>query len=1410
MTDAPSAFDREPSSHSVVEHSPNLTFSETSSPASKLAEDTSSMKRKKLPACDYCKARRVICHPQPDGKPCPRCEEKDVTCITTPTVRRRRRTRKEIQEERERNAQSRVPCAKSSPSSVPFGGSPQSRPAVAIATTGPALSSFAAQAILSWRDANPLPGPLVTELIKLFPTVPQSLLFSIPYRRLCSKLENCGWDLALLDAPTHFLASCILALTARISTHPMLIGTDVSDPRVLRFLASGNLAVTPGLDLRGLGRARDAQCKRLYDEACRLATETGVSMVPTEESAAAYYILDFLESSTTPYDCSLTWTALMMWHVRRVAESDDHHDLFRDSYRRLHWPIQLLNCALICLCFGRSFPFTEHDERLICGPAPDALEAATITLSHGPITLQAIGEFIYPYLSHAIRLARESSEGLVGPQLPAYARRFPLNEAALVAHVSDVECLQRACDLLHDCVETIIPRAKRGWVPAALANGLFVTSVAVPSILVPLHRALKRRLAEGSIPTLQTGFGGDGGGPGQGGGQYASDAAKRIRALHWKVTERTRDLPSITYMTHLQCSRWISWIELAAEECEPMDMTPLERYKMLDRIVTIMRIDGFAWVERFGTVNYIKEAMTRLEGQQQLALHRKHPGVSSTWLSYTGKARNGAAYERGHATFGRSPAPSAVYEGRPAYSPTLHNYPSGSSASHSLNPSGTTSMGGMLESESQMLDQALLGPIMSDTPSTLQSPADLDSSSSPSNTSDMAQNVSKNAAHAAATVRRRKKPPACDYCKARRVICHPQPDGKSCPRCIEKGVECTTTPTVRRKRRTREQIEADEAASLAAASTSIHFANSSRPEGMSGCGSASGSSAASSPSALLSWRDAHPIPLPLIEELIKLFPMVPQSLLFVGPYRRLCDTLEAYEWDLSRLDAHARVLAYCVMAVTARISTHPMFIGADVTDALVLQFLSSGNLAITPGLDLRELGRNRNAFCRDLYDEACKVAFSTGVSVISSEETAAACYLLDFLESSTNSDPCPLTWTTMMITHVRRLSESEDHNALFTPVFRRLHWPIHLMNCAFLSLSAGRSIPFSEHDERLICGPAPLDIKSATFNLTNQPVTVQTIGEFIYPFLTHVIHLARQSSERLIGPHARRFPLDEAVLFNHISAVEALQSICSILHNCIEAAIPKAQRGWVRPALANGLFVTGLAVPSLLVPLHKDLKRRLAEGSIEVPQSDPNSAGGCYPDTASQARERIGSLHRKVRVMALQALSQAMERTRDLPGITYMTHLQCSRWAAWIKLTVDECDPTDISPLERYKMLERMATIIKLDGFAWVDRSGALFPVKAKMDDLYAQQQLVLSRRDSGVPSPWPGGLQITQDEEISGRDDINNGGSRRPSESAVLGDAQDLLGQSYSSTDVALDLFSTANVGVTPGDAHFLQQAFF
>ncbi|CDR45497.1 RHTO0S11e00892g1_1 [Rhodotorula toruloides] len=41
---------------------------------------------------------------------------------------------------------------------------------------------------------------------------------------------------------------------------------------------------------------------------------------------------------------------------------------------------------------------------------------------------------------------------------------------------------------------------------------------------------------------------------------------------------------------------------------------------------------------------------------------------------------------------------------------------------------------------------------------------------------------------ASSTASKPKKPPACDRCKAKRVLCHPNPAG--CPRCVEKGVDC--------------------------------------------------------------------------------------------------------------------------------------------------------------------------------------------------------------------------------------------------------------------------------------------------------------------------------------------------------------------------------------------------------------------------------------------------------------------------------------------------------------------------------------------------------------------------------------------------------------------------------------------
>ncbi|KAL1727415.1 hypothetical protein EV714DRAFT_253939 [Schizophyllum commune] len=678
-------------------------------------------------------------------------------------------------------------------------------------------------------------------------------------------------------------------------------------------------------------------------------------------------------------------------------------------------------------------------------------------------------------------------------------------------------------------------------------------------------------------------------------------------------------------------------------------------------------------------------------------------------------------------------------------------------------------------------------------------------------------------------VRKRKKPPACDYCKARRVICHPQPDGKPCPRCVEKEVTCTTTPVVRRKPRRRAE-DSDEAAPAPAPAPAPPAPSNTPSQNSSSSASGSGTSKKSteksppapapappppkppafkSSNAVLSWRDAHPLPCPLVEELIKLFPFLPQCQLPIIPYRRLHDQLEACEWDLSRLDTHMRVLAQAIIAVTARASTNPLIVGADVDDAQLVDFLSSGNLMVTPGLDLRQLGRRRDAICRRLQDEACQAAFETGITMVTSEENAASCYLLDFLESSTDCFDNPLTWTAAMMWHIRALAEDEEHEEMFSVNYRRLHWPIQLMNCALLALCSGRSIPFTEHDERLICGSAPVDIETATLTLANQPVTGQAIGEFIYPFLSHVIHLARQSSESVIGPYAKRFPLNEATLISHLAAVEALQKTCVFLHDCIEFAIPRAKRDWVRPALANGLFITGLAVPSLLVPLHKELKRRLAEGSVTTMHRGSDGIGEFSVDTTSRTHERIELLHRQVRAMALHAVAQATRRARDLPSLMYMTHLQCSRFAAWIDLFVEECDPGDIPPLERYECLERMCAIIKLDGFAWVDRSGSLARVEGEMNLLQAQQQLV----PHFTPRAWADNLDLG-----SG----GGGGGGTAFDDNAFGDLHDNddlyenawnmsmgSGHALSSARISQDFSSTNGMsGMLDTDSRMLEQA--
>ncbi|TRM58190.1 hypothetical protein BD626DRAFT_512488 [Schizophyllum amplum] len=571
-------------------------------------------------------------------------------------------------------------------------------------------------------------------------------------------------------------------------------------------------------------------------------------------------------------------------------------------------------------------------------------------------------------------------------------------------------------------------------------------------------------------------------------------------------------------------------------------------------------------------------------------------------------------------------------------------------------------------------------------------------------------------------IKKKKKPPACDYCKARRVICHPQPDGKPCPRCVEKEVICTTTPVVRRKPRRRDEGDQarDESPSVPASSatTSTSSASSSRAGEQSRDQTDSPTT-----SAVLAWQDANHLAGPFVQELIKLFPSLPQSQLPLVPYRQIHDQLERCAWNPAQLAPKERVLAHCIMAVTALVSTHPSLVGADMSDPQFASFLTSASVMTTPGIDLRKLGQRRSALSHRLHQEASRLALEVGITSITTETNAASCYLLEFLEASINPYDNPMSWTAAMIWHTRSLAESDKHSALFGVTFGRLQWPVHLMNIAILSLCAGRSIPFTEHDERLIFGPPPPTLEAATFTLSNQPITAKNLGTFMYSFTCHIIRIARESSENVIGPYARRFPLNEAALINHIAAVDGLQKTSLFLHDCIDIAIPIVVHAWIKSALATACFASATALTGLLVPLHRELKRRLASGSVVVLAE--GSGGDFTADAAHRTRCRIELLHRQVRVITLRAIIEATKRARGLPNLPRLTLMQCSRVTAWVQLLVDECDGTGISPVERYDALEKLRDLLKLDGFTWVDHTGSVAAIEAEMALLQGKQQLV-------------------------------------------------------------------------------------
>ncbi|KAF7346251.1 Zn(2)-C6 fungal-type transcriptional factor [Mycena sanguinolenta] len=369
------------------------------------------MKRKKKPACDACKARRVLCHRQPEGIPCPRCAEKGILCKTTTVQRGRPRRVDEV---------ALVPISEPSSPSPGCGNPP--------------ISVRACVELSSTPDLSP---ELVKHLFDCLQHFPESQNMFFRSDALRTALHSASYQLSLLPPQPHVLAACICALSASISFHPSIIGPSTiasfTDPAT--FFA--------GADLREYGVRRAPMYRALYERAFALACEARIHVDVSEDNAASCFLLDLLERlNAAP---SRPWVASFVSHARILGGKGNPR---RRPGEWNHFNSVMFAEALAAMARRTPVLFTYNDQLLLSGSEPPALEQLLQSLQAMSQASKKVAHLaffaVWPCMFHVTRLARDLHDKISGD----YARRHPLAEGAVIHFLSSLSILQSILSLV--------------------------------------------------------------------------------------------------------------------------------------------------------------------------------------------------------------------------------------------------------------------------------------------------------------------------------------------------------------------------------------------------------------------------------------------------------------------------------------------------------------------------------------------------------------------------------------------------------------------------------------------------------------------------------------------------------------------------------------------------------------------------------------------------------------------------------------------------------------------------------------------------------------------------------------------------------------------------------------------------
>ncbi|KAJ6628179.1 hypothetical protein B0H10DRAFT_1991699 [Mycena sp. CBHHK59/15] len=438
---------------------------------------------------------------------------------------------------------------------------------------------------------------------------------------------------------------------------------------------------------------------------------------------------------------------------------------------------------------------------------------------------------------------------------------------------------------------------------------------------------------------------------------------------------------------------------------------------------------------------------------------------------------------------------------------------------------------------------------------------------------------------------RPKKPPACDACKARRVLCHPQPNGAPCPRCAGKEIICTTSRATRGRGRPRKNPVIASAESRVSPEATprqqlvsqqvvtLQYPQVNEP--MNGC-------------------------LDLTPELVRHFfqcfdrlPHVRNPLIQATSIRA---TIRAVSYQLHLLPAQSWVLARCIIALSSLISFHEVVLGdgprpESFTDEA---FFSSRSHVLS-------CGARRSATHRALHTEALRAAWDSGVMLQVSNENAASCFLLDILESM---DSCRASrpWVSAYISHLRALAPGWRTTSLAAPYGG--YWAGYLMAEALGATSSRTPILFTRDEQLLLCGvePAPLEAVLASLEAPTRKSGTSVLFD-CFPYMFHVTCLARQLWETITGDRARLSPVSEVAVIQFLASLSVVHAILSRLLERAESALRTSDpndhaRSFLLDDAGSGLMRTAasgliLGFAALALRLHRELEHRERTGPAD-------------------------------------------------------------------------------------------------------------------------------------------------------------------------------------------------------------------